>query len=39
VKIHFNAEIKIIKERIDSLIERDYMVKDEEDRNKYIYIP
>jgi len=29
----------MIKERIDSLIEREYIKRDEKDRNSFIYIP
>ncbi len=35
----FKPEIPMIKERISSLIEREYLKRDDNDRSKYIYIP
>jgi len=35
----FLPQPKMIKERIESLIERDYLKRDDADRNLYIYLP
>jgi hypothetical protein len=39
-QIHtFVAQPALIKARIESLIERDYLKRDDEVRGKYIYLP
>jgi cullin 3 len=35
----FRPEIQMIKTRIESLIERDYLKRDENERGRYIYLP
>ncbi len=35
----FLAQPPMIKERIENLIEREYLKRDESDRSKYIYLP
>ena len=35
----FNPQPQMIKERIESLIEREYLKRDEADRSKFIYLP
>jgi hypothetical protein len=35
----FNAQPIMIKKRIESLIEREYLERDKDQRNKYIYKP
>jgi hypothetical protein len=35
----FMAQPQMIKQRIESLIEREYLKRDESDRSKYIYLP
>lgn len=35
----FRPDVKMIKDRIDSLIERDFLKRDDKDRGKYIYLP
>ena len=35
----FNAQPMMIKKRIESLIEREYLERDKDQRNKYIYKP
>lgn len=35
----FHAQPMMIKKRIESLIEREYLERDKEQRNKYIYLP
>ncbi|PCJ22547.1 MAG: hypothetical protein COA94_09020 [Rickettsiales bacterium] len=35
----FRPQPKMIKERIESLIEREYLKRDENDRSRYIYLP
>ena len=35
----FNAQPVMIKKRIESLIEREYLERDKDQRNKYIYKP
>lgn len=36
---NFKPEVPMIKKRIESLIERDYLKRDDKDRNVFIYIP
>lgn len=38
VKSHFVPEVSVIKLRIDGLVEQEYLRRDEEDRNLYIYV-
>ncbi|KAH6905870.1 Cullin-4B [Coprinopsis sp. MPI-PUGE-AT-0042] len=38
VKNHFNPDRDLIKKTIDSLVEREYMERSEEDRNKFKYV-
>ncbi|KAG2753458.1 Cullin-domain-containing protein [Suillus brevipes Sb2] len=38
VKSHFVPEVSVIKHRIDGLVEQEYLRRDEEDRNLYIYV-
>ncbi|KAG1852408.1 Cullin family-domain-containing protein [Suillus subalutaceus] len=38
VKSHFVPEVSVIKQRIDGLVEQEYLRRDEEDRNLYIYV-
>lgn len=35
----FKPDIKLIRRRIESLMEREYMKRDANDRQKFIYIP
>ena len=35
----FMAQPQMIKQRIESLIEREYLKRDDGDRSKYIYLP
>jgi cullin 3 len=35
----FLPQPQMIKQRIESLIEREYLKRDENDRSKYIYLP
>lgn len=35
----FQAQPPMIKKRIESLIERDYLTRDENEKGKYIYKP
>jgi len=35
----FMPQPQMIKQRIESLIEREYLKRDEADRGKYIYLP
>jgi hypothetical protein len=35
----FMPQPQMIKQRIESLIEREYLKRDEADRTKYIYLP
>lgn len=35
----FKPDMRMIKKRIENLMERGFMKKDEEDRTKLIYIP
>lgn len=37
--INFNAQPNMIKRQIESLIQREYIKRDENDRSVYIYIP
>ncbi|EAR92331.1 cullin family protein (macronuclear) [Tetrahymena thermophila SB210] len=36
---NFKPEIPLIKRRIESLLDRDYLKRDENDRNTFIYVP
>lgn len=38
VKSHFVPEVSVIKQRIDGLVEQEYLRRDEEDRNLYMYV-
>ncbi|KAG2342628.1 Cullin-domain-containing protein [Suillus weaverae] len=38
VKSHFVPEVSVIKQRIDGLVEQEYLRRDEEDHNLYIYV-
>ncbi|KAG1746967.1 Cullin family-domain-containing protein [Suillus lakei] len=38
VKSHFVPEVSVIKLRIDGLVEQEYLRRDAEDRNLYIYV-
>ncbi|OCH94183.1 Cullin-domain-containing protein [Obba rivulosa] len=38
VKNHFKPDVSSIKQRIQSLVEQEYLRRDEEDMNKYIYV-
>ncbi|KAI0367469.1 Cullin-4B [Pilatotrama ljubarskyi] len=38
VKKHFVPEVGMIKQRIQGLVEQEYLRRDEEDMNKYIYV-
>lgn len=38
VKQHFVPEVKAIKQRIDQLVEREYLRRDDDDFNRYIYV-
>lgn len=38
VKKHFAPDIQSIKQRVDSLVESEYMRRDDEDRNLFYYI-
>ena len=35
----FRPEVGMIKNRIEALIEKEYIMRDENDRHKYIYLP
>ena len=35
----FMAQPQMIKQRIESLIEREYLKRDDADRGRYIYLP
>ena len=35
----FQVQPQLIKERIESLIEREYLKRDETDRNLFVYLP
>jgi len=38
VKSHFVPEVVVIKQRITGLVEQEYLRRDEDDMNKYIYV-
>ena len=38
VKGHFVPEVVVIKQRIAGLVEQEYLKRDEDDMNKYIYV-
>ena len=38
VKSHFVPEVMVIKQRITGLVEQEYLRRDEDDMNKYIYV-
>lgn len=38
VRKHFVPEVSMIKQRITSLVEQEYLRRDEHDMNKYIYV-
>jgi cullin 4 len=38
VKSHFVPEVPIIKQRIQSLVEQEYLKRDEDDMNVYVYV-
>lgn len=38
VKAHFAPEVRMIKERFEQLIEQEYMRRDEEQDNVYVYV-
>jgi cullin-4 len=38
VKNHFVPEISSIKERVQVLVEQEYLKRDDEDMNMYIYV-
>ena len=38
VKSHFVPEVVVIKQRIAGLVEQEYLKRDEDDMNKYIYV-
>lgn len=38
VKGHFVPEVSIIKQRISSLVEQEYLSRDEDDMNLYTYL-
>lgn len=38
VKSHFTPQVDMIKKRIDSLVESDYLERSEEDRSVYRYV-
>jgi len=38
VKSHFVPEVTSIKQRIQALVEQDYLKRDEEDMTLYIYV-
>ena len=38
VSKHFSPDIQTIKQRVDSLVESEYMRRDEDDRNLFYYI-
>ena len=38
VKNHFVPEVTMIKQRIAVLVESEYLARDEQDMNKYIYL-
>ncbi|KAI0059900.1 Cullin-4B [Artomyces pyxidatus] len=38
VKKHFVPDVSSIKQRVDSLVEQDYIKRDEDDRNVFVYV-
>lgn len=38
VKSHFVPDVKTIKQRIDSMVDQDYLKRDEEDKSLYVYV-
>ena len=38
VRKHFVPEVGMIKQRIQGLVEQEYLRRDEDDMNKYIYV-
>ena len=38
VKAHFVPDVRMIKERIEQLIEQEYIRRDEEKENVYVYV-
>lgn len=38
VKNHFVPQVSVIKQRIASLVEQEYLRRDEDDMNLYIYV-
>ena len=38
VKSHFVPEVVVIKQRIAGLVEQEYLKRDEDDMNKYLYV-
>lgn len=38
VKNHFKPDVAIIKQRIDSLVEQDYLTRKEDDRTVLVYV-
>jgi cullin 4 len=38
VRKHFAPEVSSIKQRVDSLVEMEYLRRDEEDRNLFHYV-
>lgn len=38
VKNHFVPEVNVIKQRIHGLVDQDYLKRDEDDMNNFIYV-
>jgi cullin 4 len=38
IKSHFVPQVDVIKKRIDSLVETDYLERSKEDKTKFIYV-
>lgn len=38
VKNHFVPDVNVIKQRIGGLVDQEYLRRDEDDMNKYIYV-
>lgn len=38
VKNHFMPEVNVIKQRVDGLVEQEYLRRDENDMNKFVYV-
>ena len=38
VKSHFVPQVDVIKKRIDSLVENDYLERNKEDKNLFLYV-